>query len=146
VTDPVQPLRVLIVEDTPERQEILTALYRAHAWVLVQTGRRAITLLNAYDFDVISLDYNLRGDLTGADVAGAIAVSRNRDARVVIHSLNPRGVAELLRILPNAVVYPVSKMVRTNQHFKRLVAGVNEQGTAFDWLRAGDKLPPAETG
>ena len=61
-------LRVLIVEDTPQRQEVLTALYRAHAWVLVHTGRRAQVLLEAYDFDLLSLDYNLRGDLTGEDV------------------------------------------------------------------------------
>lgn len=134
MADQSQPLRVLIVEDTLERQEILTALYRAHAWVLVHTGRRAATLLRAYDFDIVSLDYNLAGDLGGADVARVLAASRNRHARVIVHSLNPRGAAELARILPDAIVYPVSRMVRTNQHFKRLVAGLDEDGASFDWL------------
>lgn len=33
-------LRILIVEDTPERQGWLTGLYREHAWVLVHTAGR----------------------------------------------------------------------------------------------------------
>ncbi|MBW4601617.1 MAG: hypothetical protein KME29_19100 [Calothrix sp. FI2-JRJ7] len=37
--------------------------------MLVNTRRRAIMLLNAYDFDIISLDYNLCGELTGASLA-----------------------------------------------------------------------------
>jgi CheY-like chemotaxis protein len=49
----IAPLRILIIEDTEERQKILTSLYRSHAWILVNTGHRAITLLKAYDFDII---------------------------------------------------------------------------------------------
>lgn len=132
-TGPVRPLRVLIVEDTPERQQALTALYRSHAWVLVETGARAVTLLNAYAFDLVSLDFNLRGPLNGLDVAQALAASPNRQARVVIHSLNPKGAAQLARLLPEAVVYPVSRMVRSNATFKRLRSTLDAQGAAFDW-------------
>ena len=103
------PLRVLIIEDTEERQQVLTSLYRSHAWMLVNTGHRAITLLNAYDFDIISLDYNLRGELTGADVAKEIKSSRNAATKIIVHSLNPKGVKKILNILPDAVIYPVSK-------------------------------------
>jgi CheY-like chemotaxis protein len=127
------PLRVLIIEDTEERQKILTSLYRAHAWILANTGARAITLVNAYDFDMISLDYNLRGDLSGDAVARAIEQSRNRDTRVVVHSLNPTGVEKIAGILSNAIVFPVSKMVRTNATFKRLRNGLDERGADFDW-------------
>ncbi len=130
---PLTPLRVLIVEDTEERQNTLTSLYRSHAWVLAHTGRRAITLLNAYQFDVISLDYNLRGPLTGADVARAIAGSRNKDARVVIHSMNPRGASQIAGVLPQAAHFPLSKMVRSNQSFKRLREKIDELGAAHDW-------------
>jgi CheY-like chemotaxis protein len=129
-------LRVLIVEDTEERQEILLALYRAHAWILAPTGQRAITLLNAYDFDIISLDYNLRGELTGAEVAQAIAASRNRSTRVVIHSLNPQGAAQIAEILPHAILYPVAKMARTNALFKRLRHQIDTLGAEFDWRSA----------
>ena len=61
---PKNILRVLLVEDTKDRQHILTSLYKKHAWILVNTGERAITLLNAYDFDIVSLDYNLGGQVS----------------------------------------------------------------------------------
>ncbi len=131
--DPVQPLRVLIVEDTLERQKVLTTLYRRHAWVLVHTARRAITMLDAFDFDIVSLDYNLPGEATGEQVAQAVARSRNHDSRVVIHSLNPRGAARMAAVLPHAIVYPVSRIARSNQHFKRLQAGIDRHGARFDW-------------
>lgn len=129
----VTSLRVLIVEDTEERQQILTSLYRAHAWILVYTGRRALSLLDAYDFDIISLDYNLRGDLTGADVSRAISCSRNKDARIVIHSMNVKGAGQIAKILPQAVHFPVSKMARSNQAFKHLRNKIDELGAAYDW-------------
>ncbi len=127
------PLRVLIIEDTEERQKILTSLYRSHPWILVNTGHRAITLLNAYDFDIISLDYNLRGELNGADVAQALTCSRNKNARIVVHSLNPKGVEQISKILPHAILYPVSKMIRSNKAFKRIRAKIDKLGADYDW-------------
>lgn len=129
----LESLRVLIIEDVPDRQKVLTSLYRSHAWILVNTGHRAITLLSAYEFDLISLDYNLRGELTGADVAKAITSSRNKNARIVVHSQNPRGVEHILQFLPTAIPYPVSKMIRSNRKFKHLRTMINEQGTAYGW-------------
>lgn len=128
--EPINQLRVLIVEDTEERQAILTQLFRAHAWILVDTGPRALTLLNAYDFDIISLDYNLRGMLSGADIARAIAQSRNETAGVVVHSMNSQGAEEIGAILPHAIHFPVNRMVRSNAAFKRLRARVDELGWA----------------
>jgi CheY-like chemotaxis protein len=141
VTDERVPLRVLLVEDTEARQGVLTQLYRAHAWVLVTTGPRAVALLRAFEFDLVSLDYNLRGELRGTDVAHALAASRNAGARVVIHSLNPRGVEALRVILPDAVVYPVSRMAKTHAHLKWLRQQIDEQGVAFDWR---DRRPRRE--
>jgi len=126
--------RVLIVEDTEERQKILTDLYRAHAWGLVNTGRRAITLISAFEFDIISLDYNLRGEFTGADVAQHIAKSRNQHARIIIHSMNPQGATRIAEILPNAAQFPVNKMASSNQIFKRLRSQIDALGATFDWV------------
>jgi CheY-like chemotaxis protein len=128
-----QPLKVLIVEDTPERQEVLTALYRAHAWILVNTSHRAITLLHAYDFDMISLDYNLRGEFNGDEVAQALINSRNKDCLVIIHSMNPKGAEKIAGLLPNAINYPVSKMIRSNKVFKTLQQKITDEGINFDW-------------
>jgi CheY-like chemotaxis protein len=125
-------LRVLIIEDIEERQKILTSLYRSHAWILVNTGHRAIALLNSYEFDLISLDYNLAGELNGADVAKVIS-DRNKNTRVIVHSLNSRGCDRILQILPAAIPYPISKIVRSNQAFKRLRANIDRLGTTFDW-------------
>lgn len=126
-------LRVLLVEDTQERQQILTSLYRSHAWILVNTGQRAIKLLKAYDFDIVSLDYNLRGELNGAEVAQALEHSRNKNARIIIHSLNPKGVNSILAILPDAIFYPVSKMIRSNNNFKYIRNKIDELGGVYDW-------------
>ena len=119
---------MLIVEDTEERQAVLTQLYRSHAWVMVDTGARAVTILNAYDFDIISLDFNLRGPLSGADVARAIAQSRNASTGVVIHSMNPNGASEISSILPQAIQFPVRKMVRSNAAFKELRERIDASG------------------
>ena len=127
------PLRVLLVEDTEERQKILTSLYRVQAWILVNTGERAVKLLNSYDFDIVSLDYNLGGKLNGADVAKILKCSRNKNVRVIVHSLNPRGAKAISLILPDAIIYPVARMVRSNRLFKYLRNQINELGCNYDW-------------
>ena len=127
------PLNILLIEDTEERQQILTSLYRSHAWVMVNTGKRAITLLNAYDFDIVSIDYNLRGELNGADVAQSLQYSRNKNARIIIHSLNPKGVKSILEILPHAIPFPVSKITRSNKVFKYLRSKIDDLGASYDW-------------
>lgn len=45
-----QLLRILIIEDTAERQEILKNLTKKHAWIMAHTVARAIKLLSVYDF------------------------------------------------------------------------------------------------
>lgn len=128
-----QTLRVLIIEDIKERQEILTSLYRSHAWILVDIAYRAIQLIHAYDFDIISLDYNLKGEETGVDVAKIIPCSRNNKTQVVIHSMNPDGAQEIKSIIPGAVVYPLSKMIRSNRAFKEIRSKINAFGASYDW-------------
>jgi len=127
-----QPLRILIVEDTADRQEILRALSRAHAWVMVDSPHRAISLIRAYataSFDLISLDYNIQGEQEGDAVARAnaarkIAETPNRDARIIIHSINPKGTALISSILPDAIAFPVNKTIASNARFKRLREGL----------------------
>ena len=126
-------LRVLIIEDTSDRQEILTSLYRNHAWILVSTAARAMTMLQAYPFDVISLDYNLAGELTGRAVAEAIAQSHHQNARIIVHSMNPAGAAELSTILPQAIQYPISRMARSNQVIKTIREKIDLLGAAYEW-------------
>lgn len=125
-------LRILIVEDTPERQEILRQLYRDHAWILVHTAARAITLLEAYEFDVVSLDYDLAGEGKGEDVAIQIKNSASSTARVVVHSMNPQGRDRIRELITDVIIMPVASMITTNTRFKRLREAL-KQGKDFDW-------------
>jgi CheY-like chemotaxis protein len=145
-------LRVLIVEDTPERQEWLQQLYREHAWVLVHTAARAVRLVNAYDFDLISLDFNLAGPDTGAAVAEAIAASRNARTPVLVHSMNPRGAGRLAELLPHAQCVPAGSLVKTNTVAKRVREALRA-GVPADWpalvsgrVGSSDSAPDAEPG
>jgi CheY-like chemotaxis protein len=131
--DPPRPFRVLLIEDTAERQAILKSLYRNQAWVLVSTGRRALTLLSAFEFDIVSLDYNLGDDLTGADLAKALQGRMSAGTRVVVHSMNPKGAKAIQAILPDAIVYPLSRMARSNVRMKKLRAGIDSLGPQYDF-------------
>lgn len=121
-----QIFRILIVEDTKERQKILQNLYKDHAWVLVHTVARAVRLINAYDFDLISLDYDLVGEEKGDQIAVAIAESINKNTKVIIHSMNHPGTQKISQILPNADIVPFSKMIKTNQIFKSIRKQLSE--------------------
>ncbi len=129
---PEKILRVLIVEDTPERQDILQKLFRDHAWVLVHTADRAVRLLENFPFDLIALDYNIAGNDTGEVIAKCISGSKNRKAHVIIHSMNPTGRARMSAFLPDADIVPISKMIKSNAVFKK----IREQllyGADIDW-------------
>jgi hypothetical protein len=125
-------MRVLIVEDSPERQEILRNLYRDHAWILVNTAARAKCLLDAYDFDLVSLDFDLAGEAKGDDVAHHLLDSCNSGVEVIIHSDNAPGAARITSILPNAVYVPISKITKSNAVFKKLRDELNN-GPKINW-------------
>jgi hypothetical protein len=120
------------VEDTPARQEALTWLCKDHAWVLVHTARRAISLTQAYEFDLIFLDYDLAGPEKGDTVAAAIALSPNRKARVIVHAMNAAGAQKIQALLPQADLMPLSRMTKDNATFKRLRAQL-ARGVDIDW-------------
>ena len=111
---------VLIVEDDKDRQEILKNLFKKQAWILIHTAERAVRLVQAFRFELISLDFDLAGPGDGADAAQAIADSENRDACILIHSMNVNGAERIKQILPHAVWVPINQITQTNDRFKRL--------------------------
>jgi len=125
-------LKILVVEDTPERQEILKNLFRDHAWVLAHTARRAVRLLSVYKFDLISLDYNLAGPDCGDSIGSFIPDSINSNTKILIHSMNKAGADKIKNFLPNADYVPVSKLIKTNQIFKKIRAEL-KKGPEIDW-------------
>jgi CheY-like chemotaxis protein len=131
-------LRVLIVEDTPERQEVLRGLFRDHAWITVHTAARAICLVEAYDFDLIALDYDLAGPGKGDEVASVIPGSRNAGATVIVHAMNSKGAERIVALLPKAKLLPLSRITRNNRTFKRLRSELAEGRYAGIFRDLGD--------
>jgi CheY-like chemotaxis protein len=125
-------LRILIVEDTPERQAILQRLSKDHAWILVNTAARAVRLLESYPFDLIFLDYDLAGEARGDRVAEAIRRSKNARAKVIVHSQSAPGAKRIAAILPQADLVPLSKITRNNATFRRLREEAG-RGADVDW-------------
>ena len=126
------PLKILIVEDCPDRQKTLKNLFKDQAWILVNTARRAKCLVEVYDFDMIALDYDLAGEEKGDKVAAFIRQSRNAHAKVLVHSMNDPGVVRIQQHLPDSTAVPFSKIIRDNRTFKRLREEIN-RGVEIDW-------------
>jgi len=125
-------LRILIIEDSPERQEVLCRLCKDHAWVLVHTARRAIALLGAYDFDLILLDYDLASTEKGDRVAAFLAQSSNQTVKVIVHAQNSPGAKKIQAILPLADHVPFSKLIKSNATTKRLREELS-RGPQINW-------------
>lgn len=130
------PLKILIVENNPDRQKTLRDLFRDHAWILINTARRAVRLIEVFDFDLIALnyalDYDLDGEEAGDKVAEFLLHSRNANAKVWVHSMNVQGVERIQQYLPDSVAVPFSKIIRDNKTFKKLRESINK-GTDIDW-------------
>ncbi len=125
-------LRVLIVEDTPRRQQLLQKVFRDHAWITVHTAARAIRYLSVYDFDLILLDFDLEGKEKGSEIAAFIRQSQNAKAKIIVHSMNFLKAKQITVILPQAVLVPLSKMTKDNRTIKRLRHQLS-QGAEIDW-------------
>lgn len=102
-------LKVLLVEDSEERQAILRQLYSQHCVIVCRNAEEAIVTLAAESVDIVHLDYDLEGDLTGEVVARSI-VETQKKVPVIVHSENAEGVRAIKAILPSALAVPISAM------------------------------------
>jgi CheY-like chemotaxis protein len=125
-------LRILIVEDTPSIQEVLTRLCKDHAWLLVHTTRRAISLVQAYEFDLAFLDYDLAGPEKGDAVAAALSACRRRNPRVIVHTQNAAEAGKIQKSLPQADLVPFARLTRDNAICKRFTEELRK-GAVIDW-------------
>jgi len=139
-------LKVLIVENTPERQKTFKNLFKENAWILVNTAQRAKTLIEVYDFDLILLDFDIDGPHSGENIAQFIPHSRNADTLVWVHSMNAPGVELIQKHLPNAIAIAIaiaiaySKITRDNPTFKILKEELY-QGLQIDWAKVFRQKP-----
>lgn len=127
------PLRVLIVENTPARQEILRNVYRDHGWVIAQNGGRAIRLLEAYYFDLVSLDFNLAAVEQGEDLASFITKYMNGKTKVIVHSSKRKETNLISARIPRADIVPLSRITRSHAVLERFRQELF-RGHNIDWI------------
>ena len=99
-------MNVLIVEDAPVRVKRLRQLVPLAHILEAARGKQAIEILTQHPIDLIFLDYDLTGGLTGLDVAQAIHKLRPLPT-VIIHSMNIAGATRIQRFLPEAIPCPI---------------------------------------
>ena len=78
-------LRVLLVEDAPDIREVFTMLLRAEGADVVATdsGREAVRLTAAGDFDIVLTDLGLP-DIPGDVVIRRVLTGGRRNPRVIV--------------------------------------------------------------
>jgi CheY-like chemotaxis protein len=106
--------RVLVVEDDETRRAWFRQKFAAHALDVTCDVRQAIRWLAEREYSTILLDHDLReehyfsdehdDERTGYFVAAWLAShsDRQRDALIVVHSLNYAGAQRMLDILHDA--------------------------------------------
>jgi NAD+-processing family protein with receiver domain len=111
-------VRILFLDDDPKRHELFARAHIGHQVTFVWGVFDAVRALGASEcagepFDYACLDHDLgghqmveSGEATGYEVAQHIAfmTTEARPRRVVVHSFNPVGAQNMVRLLADAGV------------------------------------------
>lgn len=132
-------VKVLVVDDEVLRRELLKQIVETTSGPnenhendceieFASTYAQGLYQIQNKKFDYILLDHDLgerddiQFDLTGYGLARVIKDSVNKDSIVVVISLNPAGVANILSVLPNAVQCPVYLVAKQWGKIRRMYA------------------------
>lgn len=99
-------MRVLVVDDSEERQVWFAREWKGHEVVAAVSALEATRALEGDRFDVVTLDYDL-GDCSpcGSVVAHFIAHDlppEKRPGQIILHSANPIGARDMATRLHDA--------------------------------------------
>jgi CheY-like chemotaxis protein len=111
-------MKILILEDNPERHKIFKKFYVEHELCIVETSTEAIEILQTHIFDAIFLDHDLGGQQmvesgpnTGYEVAKWLEENPEHScSNIIIHSLNPVGRDKMKAAIPYARIVPFSSI------------------------------------
>ena len=103
---------ILILEDDPDRVKKFKRKFIGNVIEIVDTPADAIFLLEHKEWDVLFLDHDLGGEVyvpsgpgTGYEVAEWLSKNPDRmPERVILHSYNDIGRANMKRVLPEAIM------------------------------------------
>jgi DNA-binding NarL/FixJ family response regulator len=113
-------MRVLFLDDEELRHRAVKRFNPR--FTHTYTARQAIEALAASRYEVCFLDHDLGGPETGHDVARWLAQQEptNRPSRVFVHSMNPVGVARMVRTLTDAGVCATGMMFGCDDFIKTI--------------------------
>lgn len=118
-------IKILILEDNPERQEEFKKNLVGHNVEIVDSSKIAIDKLKSEKWQLLFLDHDLggqvyveSGDNTGYEVAKFLEENKHHmPSNIVVHSLNPVGAKNIIDALPNAIHIP---FVWTKDNLKKI--------------------------
>jgi CheY-like chemotaxis protein len=107
-------MRILILEDSPERQEQFNKNLVGHNVEISDSSKATIQKLSNEKWDILFLDHDLgghayvpSGENTGYEVAKFLEENQQfMPQNVIVHSLNSVGAKNITDALPNAVRIP----------------------------------------
>ena len=107
-------MNVLILEDSPERQEQFKKSLANHNITITDSSKIAIEKLSNEKFDLLFLDHDLggkahvqSGENTGYEVAKFLEENMQFAPNfIIVHSMNIVGAKNIMNALPRAVHIP----------------------------------------
>jgi CheY-like chemotaxis protein len=107
-------MRILFLDDDPARHQEFEGKIRGLQLDVtpVTTSAEAIAAIESTKFDVIFLDHDLNGQIyvdsgpgTGFEVAQKVLGTLNKDAQVIVHTINEKGARAMLEVLGKTAVW-----------------------------------------
>jgi CheY-like chemotaxis protein len=103
-------MKIFVLEDNEERNVSFRKWLAGHDVTYVEDAWTAHPILKNKKFDLIFLDHDLgnRSNVnsddpnTGYAVAKEIKNGVNKDTQVIVHSMNPNGAINILRVLKSS--------------------------------------------
>jgi len=107
-------MKMLVLEDREDRIKVFKEALNKHEVDYTDSAKEAIELLKKKRYTTLFLDHDLDGQEmvpsgpgTGYEVAEFLSEHKEfMPTQVIIHSLNNVGGANMVRALPNAILYP----------------------------------------
>jgi len=105
--------RILAVEDEVLRRDLLKGIvldfYKDDIVDFAPTYESAVIQVTKTKYDFIFLDHDLGHPLEddGYKISKMLTNTINKDAKVIVTSMNPVGVLNILSALPNAIRCPI---------------------------------------
>lgn len=122
-------MKIFILDDMVDRQQFLSyAMFKLHGddahCMIADSFDTAIRVFKEHkEFDIMFLDHDLGGKVyvssndpnTGYQVAKYMVENNITSKEIIVHSLNPAGVQNMLAVLPKHAIYVPYTLLRSSR-------------------------------